>query len=66
MLKTIRNWYSGEVKVHQNVVGIYTKRHWTAKVARHMVTFYLKNWQWLWSTFFIIIGLYFGYIKLAD
>lgn len=63
MFETIRNWYKGEVKIHKNVVGIYTKRHWSAKVARYIVNFYLKNWKWLWSAFF---GLVLGYIKLLQ
>lgn len=60
MLKRFNRWYKGKTMIEEFdndptsyiIVHplIYTKRHWTAMVARTLITFYLKHWQWLWAT----------------
>lgn len=64
----IKNWYEGEGKFQtfendpdSNIFIapiIYTDFHWTAKIARILVKFYLRNWQWLWGTVIAIVALY--------
>lgn len=55
MLQWLRNWYDGELVIEPNepdsvfiLPFMYKRYHWTARVARIVVPFYLKNWQWLW------------------
>lgn len=43
---------------------IYTEYHWSAKIARAIVGFYLHHWQWVWSTAIGVIGLYVAIIAL--
>lgn len=74
MIKHIKNWYNGEVKIHEfdnNSDGslyimpmIYTEYHWTAKIARNIVSFYLKHWQWVWTTTLGFFTLYAAILAL--
>ena len=62
LVKRIKAWYQGvqividipsrkigkSVFVGASFVGS-TRYHWSAKVARRMVAFYLNHWQWLWG-----------------
>ncbi|MDX7838045.1 MULTISPECIES: hypothetical protein [Aeromonas] len=66
MLKKLNKWWEGEVYYIENVLpGIRYKRHWTAKVARKGVEFYLKNWQWCWGFLVAVSGLIIAYKKLV-
>ncbi|TXI36782.1 MAG: hypothetical protein E6Q59_08840 [Nitrosomonas sp.] len=58
--QSICRWYSGYHVIvdpdEPDTIGglgvIHKTRkefHWTAKLARSMVAFYLKYWQWLWG-----------------
>ena len=72
MLNKIKRWYNGNpaainMPSHRegNVVFIGgpisagIKYHWTAKIARVVVNFYFKNWQWLWGIFVaVILGIW--------
>jgi len=70
MLSRIKRWYSGESKSHEfendpdsSLVIIpmpYTEYHWSAKIARAIVGFYLRHWQWVITTVIAIIGLLFS------
>lgn len=67
----IRNWYEGRYIPYENdpnssvvIVGGYYERHWTAKFARILVSFYLEHWKWLWGVFLSLLGLYMAYLKL--
>ncbi|WP_124706218.1 hypothetical protein [Sulfuriferula multivorans] len=70
----IKRWYDGESKLHvfendpASLIAImplpYTKYHWSAKIARAIVGFYLRHWQWVWSTIIAILGLYIAVLAL--
>lgn len=34
-----------------------TTYHWTARVVRQLVKFYLDHWQWLWATGIAVASL---------
>lgn len=61
--KTWRNrfskWWRGEFKTYDTpgVFGFYMERHWTATAARSVVSFYMKHWQWVWSTLIALAAL---------
>jgi hypothetical protein len=68
MFSRIRHWYNGKDEIHlmPNDPGkpvviapmLYTKRHWSAKIARTIVTFYLRHWKWLWLFTVSVIGVW--------
>ena len=71
MLSRIKQWYDAESKVHEFendpnsslvfMPSSYTEYHWSAKVARAIVSFYLRHWQWVWGTTIALVGLYFHF-----
>jgi len=71
VIEKINKWYEGEFVAHENDpnssvirTGGYQKRHWTAEVARSLVSFYLSHWKWLWGFALSLLGLYFAYLNL--
>ncbi len=54
MKEKIRKWYEGEFVPYKNDAesalfianGGKYKRHWTAKLARWAVEFYMREWKW--------------------
>ena len=53
--KPMHRWYFGETRdVGDPLPGgqtlYFQHYHWTAKVARGIVAFYLRNWKWVWTT----------------
>jgi hypothetical protein len=74
MLKRIRRWYEGEGKIREFdnspdssifvMPLMYTEWHWSAKIARVLVAFYLRNWQWLWGTSIALLSLYVAFLAL--
>lgn len=74
MLRKVRHWYEGTSKTEEfdndpnsmYVIGprFYTEYHWTARVARAVVSFYLKHWQWVWSTVLTLAGLWLAVLAL--
>lgn len=38
------------------ISGTY-ERHWTARVVRVLVKFYLREWKWVWGTSIALAGL---------
>ncbi len=74
MISRIKRWYNGEskMKVFENdrdssiffMTSFYTEFHWSAKIARAIVSFYLQHWQWVWSTIIAILGLYIAVLAL--
>lgn len=73
MFLRIQRWYNGESKIQEFenddpsiiiIPFIYTEYHWSAKIARTIVGFYLRNWQWIWSTIMTVIGLYVAILAL--
>ena len=69
--KALLKWYQGEFIPWENdpnsnvvFIGHDHKLHWTAKIARYLVGFYLKHWKWLWSSAIaILLGLLTSYLK---
>lgn len=74
MFRRIKRWYEGETKLHEFendpnssvliMPLVYVEHHWSAKIARAVVGFYLRHWQWLWSTMIAVVGLYFAALAL--
>lgn len=74
MLERFKRWYNGETKIREfdndpnsSIVilpAVYTDYHWSAKVARSLVAFYLKHWQWLWGTAIALAGLWVAILSL--
>ena len=72
MFSRIKRWYGGEIKLHEfendprsSVVimpMIYTEFHWSAKIARAIVGFYMRHW--VWSTIIAVLGLYVAVLAL--
>jgi hypothetical protein len=64
MRDVIENWYEGEFVPYENdsndavvFIGGTYKRHWTAKVVRTLMRFWLNHWQWTIGTALAICGL---------
>ena len=56
-LDGIRRWWEGDFIPYQNdphsgviLIGGTVRRHWSARAARALCDFYLRHWQYLWST----------------
>ena len=55
----VQKWYAGEDISHieehstHEVLVFCDKKHWTARLARILVNFYLAHWQWIWA---LLIG----------
>jgi hypothetical protein len=72
MFSLIKRWYNGEQKIRKNdpeslvsfVPGVYTEYHWSAKIARAIVAFYLRHWQWVWGMIIAIVSLYISVLAL--
>jgi len=71
VIERIRKWYEGKWVPYENppnssvvIIGGDYERHWTAEVARTLVTFYLSHWKWLLGFAVSLFALYLGYLKL--
>lgn len=72
MFKAIKRWYEGEAKMTEAEVGpnhmfipaAYTEYHWTARVARAVVQFYLTHWKWLWGAAITLLGIYVASLNI--
>jgi hypothetical protein len=71
MRQALRKWWEGSYVSYENnaaspvvFIGGDYERHWTAKVVRAVVAFYLKNWQWCWGAAFALTGLIIAAKKL--
>jgi hypothetical protein len=60
----ISRWWLGEFRPYKNdpdsavvLIGGRYHRHWTADVAHAIVDFYLRHWQFVWTTALAIVGL---------
>ena len=64
MKDQIRKWYEGEFTFYHDdptsevifTNGGHFKRHWTAKLARWAVSFYLREWKWTLGALATVIG----------
>ena len=74
IVERIREWYCGEMKllIHDNPPDSpvwvapmpYVEHHWSAKALRAFVAFYLRHWQWIWSTVIAVTSLYVAALAL--
>jgi hypothetical protein len=72
MFKAIKRWYEGEAKMTEGIYGNgltlapmpYTEYHWTARLARSFVQFYLDHWKWLWGAAITLLGIYVAYLSI--
>lgn len=71
-LDKISKWYEGEFVPYENetnsplyFVGGYQKRTPSARIARWLVEFWLKDWKWIIPTVMSAIGLLVAYQSLA-
>lgn len=65
--KAVVKWYQGTIEVlppDVGVVGFTHEIHWTARIARALVGFWLRHWQWIIGTGIAIVGLYLAYLAL--
>jgi hypothetical protein len=59
LIAAIVRWYGGEHVPPENdpnsavmfAMG-HQQYHWSARLARRLVQFYLENWKWLWAPVF--------------
>lgn len=68
MISRIKSWYNGQEKLvefendpHSSIIimpPVRTEYHWSAKAVRAVVTFYVKHWQWVWSTATAVVSVY--------
>lgn len=70
MRQKIKAWYEGEYIPGQRdphasfwEMGYY-RRHWTARFASWLLSFWLREWKWIIGTVLAIIGLIIGLRKL--
>ena len=74
MFSRIKRWYDGEPKMHEfenhpNSSAFfmpmpYTEYHWSAKVARAIVGFYFRHWQWVVTTIIAVVAIYVSVLSL--
>jgi hypothetical protein len=63
MKEKIKRWYEGEFIPYENdpnsavfFVGGNHKRHWTAKLSRWAIEFYMREWKWTLGAVGAVIG----------
>jgi hypothetical protein len=67
MRSTFEKWWEGELQPYRNdpnsdlvVIGPGRyKRHWTAKLARWAVEFYMREWKWTLGALAAVISFVF-------
>ncbi len=74
MINIFTRWFNGKTQIEEFENDpnssvwisprIYTEYHWTAKVARVLTGFYLRNWQWVWGTAIALLALYVSILAL--
>lgn len=65
--ESIRRWYEGkyippaDAPIKNDFLVFldlgHHERHWTAKIAAAIVSFYGRHWQWFWRTLIAAAGL---------
>lgn len=73
MLQWLKDWYNGELVIEPNEPDsvfilplMYKRYHWTAKAARTVASFYLRNWQWVWGTVIGVASLWVAVISIKN
>ena len=61
-MKWLSEWYNGKLVIPDNhglfVFGPHFGYHWTARIARAVVAFYGRKWEWIWSTLIALASLW--------
>ena len=63
-MKWLSEWYNGKYvqpdnPPHSHVIfGGYFEYHWTARIARAVVAFYSRKWEWIWSMLIALASLW--------
>lgn len=75
LIDRIKQWYAGKIidvpkdpemeRFLSTFPTFYVQRHWTAKVARALVGFYLRYWAVIWPTLIAAIGAFAAVIGLT-
>ena len=71
MIKHIKQWYNGKIveddfektgvsyeDAQMEVLHMRTQRHWTAKLARKVVSYAISNHQWLIGVVIAIVTIF--------
>lgn len=67
IIEKIKRWYNGDIKAYKGeLIGFYTKRHWTSKIVHVFVEFYLSHWKWIWGFCIAVLSLYLAYLELKN
>ena len=69
-LRAVRSWYDGRPTPYDNppgssvvLLGVSYQRHWSALVARALVAFWLRHWQWIMGTMIAVAGILVTYLQ---
>jgi len=77
ILRRIKRWYDGTPQdpyiESTRTAAFFTfrenQRHWSARAAHVLITFYLKEWKWLIpiiiTSLFGVASLFFAYLKFG-
>ena len=64
MIKKIQKWYDGEYRMFENdtnssvvILAGWYERHWTARICRIIVEFYLREWKWIIGTSIAVVAV---------
>ena len=65
-MKWLREWYYGRlIEPDNNGIFIFGfEYHWTARIARAVVAFYRRKWEWIWSTLIALAALWVAVLSL--
>jgi hypothetical protein len=72
MFRALERWYKGKTVETggYKAPGIlilpnrHVEYHWTARIARSFLGFYLRHWQWVWASAIALIGIYVAYLAI--
>lgn len=68
MMKWLSEWYNGKMVVPEShgfvIFGPHFEYHWTARIARALVAFYLRKWEWIWTTLIAVASLWVAVLAL--
>lgn len=74
MIDFLNKWYHGTTKVehfdelNEEPSGyvlplVFIEYHWTSRIARGLVDFHLRHWQFIWGTVIALASLYYTAVK---
>lgn len=63
----IREWYHGPFETFDSahIIGGFHNPHWTARIVRTLVEFWLEHWKWIITTVLAIIALVIAAKKIG-